>query len=133
MSLHDKVQDIYGAFGRGDVPAILAHLAPDVQWEYGMVSTDVPWLKPRRGHAEVAGFFQESGAATTYQHFQTKAILEGDHLVVALIDAAYVVNATGKTVVEEDAVNIWHFDNAGLVTKFRHRVDTHQQWLAWRP
>jgi ketosteroid isomerase-like protein len=133
MSLRDKVQDIYGAFGRGDVPAILAHLAPDVQWEYGIVSTDVPWLKPRRGQAEVAGFFQESAAATTYEHFQTKAILEGDHLVVALIDAGYVVNATGKTVVEEDAVNIWYFNDAGLVTKFRHRVDTHQQWLAWRP
>jgi ketosteroid isomerase-like protein len=133
MSLGDKVQEIYKAFGRGDVPAILAHLAPDVQWEYGIVSTDVPWLKPRRGHAEVAGFFQESAAAATYKHFQTKVILEGDHLVVALNDAEFVVNATGKTVVEEDAVNIWHFNDAGFVTRFRHRLDTHQQWLACRP
>lgn len=37
------VQGIYQAFGRGDVPAILAQLAPNVEWEYGINSTDVPW------------------------------------------------------------------------------------------
>jgi ketosteroid isomerase-like protein len=38
------VQDIYAAFGAGDIPAILAKLAPDVDWEYGQGLSQVPWL-----------------------------------------------------------------------------------------
>jgi ketosteroid isomerase-like protein len=132
MSLSDKVQNIYTAFGRGDVPAILEHLAPDVEWEYGVISTDVPWLQPRRGRAEVAEFFKTSGAAVQYRKFQNKAIIESGNMVVAVNDAEYVVIATGKTVIEEDAVNIWYFNESGQVVRFRHRVDTHQQWLACR-
>jgi ketosteroid isomerase-like protein len=54
MNLSDNVQNIYAAFGRGDIPAILERLAPDVEWEYGVESTNVPWLQPRCGRAEVA-------------------------------------------------------------------------------
>ena len=42
MAQIETVQQIYQAFGRGDVPAILDHLADDVDWECGPVSTDVP-------------------------------------------------------------------------------------------
>jgi uncharacterized protein len=45
------VQEIYAAFGRGDVPAILDRLAEDVAWETTGTSVheDVPWLLPRVG------------------------------------------------------------------------------------
>jgi ketosteroid isomerase-like protein len=132
MNLSDKVRNIYAAFSRGDIPAILEHLAPDVEWEYGVTSTEVPWLQPRRGRAEVAEGFRASGAAVQYRKFQNKAILESGNLVVALNDAEFIVIATGRTVSEEDAVNIWHFNESGQVVRFRHRVDTHQQWLACR-
>ncbi len=48
MNHVETVQQMYEAFGKGDVPAILAHLASDVEWEYGVNSTDVPWLQLRR-------------------------------------------------------------------------------------
>ena len=57
MANIDVVREIYGAFGRGDIPAILGHLAENVDWEYGPVSTDVPWLQHRRGRAQVGEFF----------------------------------------------------------------------------
>lgn len=130
MTHTETVQDIYKAFGRGDVETILGHLAEDVEWEYGVTSTDVPWLLPRRGKAEVAGFFQ-SLAAVEIHSFQPKVILEAGSVVVALIDLEATVRRTGTRVVEEDEAHIWHFNTAGKVRRFRHRVDTHQHWVAY--
>lgn len=42
MAHTETARAIYDAFGRGDVPAILDHLADDVEWEYGVNSTNVP-------------------------------------------------------------------------------------------
>ncbi|HXK34834.1 MAG TPA: hypothetical protein VNM91_12570 [Dehalococcoidia bacterium] len=49
MSNIETARAIYAAFGAGDVPAILEHLADDVAREYGQGETDVPWLQPRQG------------------------------------------------------------------------------------
>ena len=38
MSNVHTVQEIYAAFGRGDVPAILSRLSESVEWEYGPTS-----------------------------------------------------------------------------------------------
>jgi len=42
MTSKETVLERYAAFGRGDVPAILEHLAPDVEWEYDASPTEVP-------------------------------------------------------------------------------------------
>ncbi|MGE0449300.1 MAG: nuclear transport factor 2 family protein [Vicinamibacterales bacterium] len=123
------VQRIYECFGRGDVAGVLDQLADDVEWEYGVNSTDVPWLQPRRGRADVANFFQALGALE-FHRFQPTAFLEADTIVVALVDLEATVRATGRRLLEEDEVHIWHFDPAGKVRKFRHRADTHQHWAA---
>ncbi len=127
----ETVQHIYAAFGRGDVPAILAHLADSVEWEYGLRSTDVPWLQPRQGRAEVPRFFA-SLSDLEFHHFQPKTFLEQDDVVVVLVDLEATVKATGKRIVEEDEVHLWYFNEAGQVRKFRHRADTHQHWAALR-
>lgn len=124
------IQDIYAAFGRGDVAAILERLADSVEWEYGIASTDVPWLQPRRGREAVGGFFAALGSALEIHRFETKTFLESGNVVVALCDFEATVKATGRRIDEQDEVHIWHFDAAGQVSRFRHRADTHQQWLA---
>jgi uncharacterized protein len=124
------VRGIYEAFGRGDVPAILATLADDVDWEYGGTATDVPWLQPRRGPAQVVGFF-ESLAAIEFKQLTATTLLESGSVVVVLLQLEAVVKATGVTVTEADEVHIWHFDAAGKVARFRHRVDTLQHHRAY--
>ena len=52
-------------------------------------------------------------------------------VVVALIDVDLTVKATGKRIVEEPEVHIWHFNDEGLVTRFRHAVDTYQHVMAY--
>lgn len=38
------VMSIYEAFGRGDVPSILATLADDVAWDHGVRDAGLPWI-----------------------------------------------------------------------------------------
>ena len=125
------VQQIYEAFGKGDVPTILSHLAEDVVWEYGVNSTDVPWLQPRRGRAQVTAFF-EALADFEIRSFVPKSFFEAGDEVVVLVDLDATVRSTGRPVVEEDEVHIWRFDSRGQVRQFRHRADTHQQWKAFK-
>jgi ketosteroid isomerase-like protein len=132
MAHVETVQQIYQEFGRGDIPAILSHLAEDVEWEYGINSTDVPWLQPRRGRTDVAGFFRALADLEVHR-FEPKTFLESGNVVVALLDFEATVRSTGRRVVEDDEVHVWYFDQSGMVSRFRHRADTHQQWQAWRP
>ena len=129
MSNAETVQKMYAAFGAGDIPTILGHLAEDVEWEYGMADAGVPWLQALRGRAAVPQFFAALGALE-FQKFQPKTFLESGNVVVALIDVAIAVKATGRVIVEEDEVHIWHFDDRGLVVRFAHKIDTYQHWLA---
>jgi hypothetical protein len=77
MTNTETVQEIYAAFGRDDVPAILERLAEDVVWEYGVNSTDVPWLQPRRGRSDVGKFFEAPGAVEITK-FQPKQFYRVD-------------------------------------------------------
>ena len=132
MSNLDTVQDIYKAFGEGDIPRILSYLSPSVEWEYGVNSTSVPWLQPRRGPAEVGTFF-ESLAALEFHRFTVKHVVGSGDLIIALVDLEGAVKATGRPLVEEDETHIWHFDSSGKVIRFRHRVDTLQHQMAYKP
>jgi ketosteroid isomerase-like protein len=91
----DTTRQIIHSFLRGDMPAILERLAPDVEWEYGAISTDVPWYQARRGRAGAQAFF-ESLAAVEFLTFEPKAFLGEGGLVVVMIDSDYRVRATGR-------------------------------------
>ncbi len=130
MSNVETVQEMYAAFGRGDVAAILAHLAEDVEWEYGGGTTDLPWFEKRRGRAAVAGFFEALGAIDIHR-FEPKTFLAAGDVVVVLLDIDCTVRANGRPIAEEDEVHIWRFGPDGRVTRFRHRADTHLQWAAF--
>ena len=100
MSNVETVQQIYEAFGRGDVPAILKQLAEDVRWEHhptGNVAQDqdVPYMRPRSGREAAAGFFQDVDEDFEMHSFNPHAFLEGDGLVAAVIEYDLTVKATG--------------------------------------
>ena len=119
------VQEIYEAFGRGDIPAILERLAADVDWERTGGSGDearVPWLLHRRGR-DGAGAFFATLDAFDFRRFEARSLLAGADQVAAVIDIELVVKASGYTIADEE-VHLWTFDEAGLVCEFRHVVDT---------
>lgn len=124
MTPIETVQQIYAAFGRGDVPAILAQLADDVEWEYATAPNPIPWLQPLRGRDQVPGFFEALFAGIEITLFEVNKIFGDDSTVVDLVTLEYTARATGRKVQEIDEVHIWHFNAAGKVQRFRHRADT---------
>jgi ketosteroid isomerase-like protein len=129
MTPIETVQSMYAAFGRGDVATILAACAEDVEWEHNTFPNPVPWLQPRRGRANVPAFFEALGAIEITR-FEPKHFFGEGRLVVSLVDVEFTVKATGKKVIELEEVHIWHFDDAGKLSRFRHRVDTWQTAMA---
>ena len=119
------VADVYAAFGRGDVPAVLDRLAPDVAWENWSDNfaqrAGVPHLVARRGPADVANFFAVLGTYTV-QAFDVLDIIGSGRQVVAEVRASFVLPGGGRFADEE--LHLWTFDDDGRVTRFRHYVDT---------
>ncbi len=116
---------IYEAFGRGDVPAILAVLADDVGWEDWADNwsqrNGVPSMQPRRGRDAVGGFFELVG---TWQitDVQVLSMMEGPNQVAV----EFVIEATlpNGGHYRDEEIHLWTFDDAGKVTRLRHYTDT---------
>lgn len=131
----ETVTRIYEAFGKGDVPAILEHIAADVAWEYAYATDhEIPWLKHARGRDGVVSFLTTVASMLAFSRFEPKAILASDDgaIVVALCDLECTVQTTGKKIVEQHEPHLWHFDAQGRVTRFRHAADTLQHAKALR-
>jgi uncharacterized protein len=116
----ETVQAIYAAFGAGDIPTILGHLAQDVAWESWDVdrteATRVPWLVERKGRDDVVGFFEVVGSLGI-EDFQVLGLMAGGDQVTAEITLR-----AGELADEE--LHLWTFGADGEVTRFRHYVDT---------
>jgi ketosteroid isomerase-like protein len=119
------VQDIYEAFGRGDVPAILAALADDVSWERwddnSAQKAGVPWMQERNGRDAALGFFQIIGTWRP-DRFDVVALMEGGNKVVAEVEAGFTL-PSGKSFREQE-LHLWSFNADGKVASFRHYLDT---------
>jgi hypothetical protein len=133
MSNMKVVQDIYAAFGRGDIPTILDKLADDVDWDYAYraAPNPVPWLQPQRGKDGAAGFFKRVQENLEIKRFAVKTLAEGPNVIVALFDIEATVKTTRKRIVEEDEAHIWHFNDTGKIVRFRHCADTYQGAMAY--
>jgi uncharacterized protein len=121
------VLDMYQAFGRGDVPAILDHLADDVEWDHGVRDTGLPWLVPGRGKGHVAAFFSALGAGLEFTIFDPTTIAEAADTVVVVVREEARARATGRVVEEDLWVHLWTFGPDGKVAAFRHIGDFARQ------
>ena len=134
MSNMKVMQEIYEAFGRGDIPVILDKLADNVDWDYAYreASNPLPWLQAQRGKEGAAVFFKSLQDNLETHHFAVNAMAEGPNVIVVLVDMEATVRQTGKRIVEQDEAHIWHFDEAGKVVRFRHCADTYQTAMAYK-
>lgn len=136
MSHLETTQQIYEAFGRGDVPAILDRLAPDVAWEdfadSSAQAAGVPWLARRNGPDEVAQFFALIGnGELVVSDFQVLGLIGGSgNKVAAECVIEGTVTATGATFRDEE-LHLWTFDDAGRVVAMRHYVDSAKHIAAY--
>jgi ketosteroid isomerase-like protein len=123
----ETVQSIYQAFGRHDIPAILATLSPQVRWEawsdLSAQRAGHPLLVPRTDPAGVGRFFQAIGETVTLHEFQLQDVFGSGRQVAAevMVDCTY--RATGQRIRDEE-IHLWTFDDTGKVERYRHYLDT---------
>ena len=119
------VSDIYAAFGRGDIPAILDRIAPDCRWEAWANNraqlAGVPTLQPRIGPAGVADFFVTVRQLEVHA-FQVLDMVASDRQVAVEVAIAYTT-PTGARLSDEE-LHLWALNEDQQVVRMRHYVDT---------
>ena len=125
----EAVQRLYESYGRGDVDAVLAELADDVDWAAEAASTSVPWYGAYRGRSEVPRFFKEIGSNVEVTEFTLVALTSNETDVVATIHWSYRVNQTGRTAAMY-MQHWWRFAD-GAIVWFRGSEDTEQSAAAF--
>jgi ketosteroid isomerase-like protein len=123
MSNSDPLKQIYEALGRGDVPAIIDKLDPNVEWDVEEPTPGVPWLQPRHGAANVPAFF-ESLAPLSFQRFEPHTFFEAANQVFVLIAMDVTHIASGKQYRFSYEGHLWFFNDTGKVVKYQHVTDT---------
>ena len=127
------VAEIYDAFGRGDIPAILSRLAEDVRWEEWddnhAQNAGVPWLAPRRGRDGAQEFFRVVGGLQM-QDFRVLKMLAGEDSVAAEVVLEFTASNGAR--LRDEEVHLWTFGDDGKVVRMRHYVDTAKHVAAAR-
>jgi len=102
----DTARQMYQAFGRGDVQAVLDRVVDDIDWSTDAAIASAPWYGPRRGKDGLASFFQAiatTGPVTEFTPLAFASNDDGD--VMVFIRYAFTVAGTGKHV----AMNMHHY------------------------
>ena len=116
MSQTTTIQHIYEAFGRGDVPAILAHLSDDVDWDNsGVVSRECPWNGNFTGKAHVPAFFKAVGDHLDFEVFNPQTFVESGHHVAVVLRLESRLKKNGHAL-KNESVHVWTFDSHGKLS-----------------
>ena len=92
------VHEAYEAFGRGDVPGVLAMLTEDVEWSTPGPPDVIPYAGTRTGHEQVAGYFGAFGEAVEVSEFEPQRFFAEEEMVIVLGHYAFRVRSTAKAV-----------------------------------
>ena len=120
MDALDAVRSIYAAFARGDVPAVLTALAPEVRWTE---AEGFPYGGTYVGPSAVLeGVFVRLG--TEWEGFAAapeRFVVEGQ-TVIALGTYSGTYRGSGKSF-SAPFVHVWDFED-GKVARFQQHTDT---------
>jgi len=117
------VSDAYEAFGRGDLPAVLAAMDPEIRWHEAESNPYMPsgeaWVGPE---AIVSNLFVKLGE--DWDGFAVHPDRFHDAGDVVVVEARYsgTHNGTGKAL-DVQVCHVWTLRD-GKITKFQQYVDT---------
>ena len=115
------VQQAYGYFLSGDIPAMLDLLSEDVEWIVPEVE-GVPGRGIWHGREQVGQFFQTLDDTQQAQQFELRGFVAQDDTVAALGHYGWHVRSTGREW-ESDFVHLLTVRD-GEVTRFQEYTDT---------
>ena len=123
MSSTEVIKSAYEAFGRGDMPAVLGAMDPDVRWHEAEGNPYQPsgeaWIGP---DAIVTNLFQKLGADWAEFTVHPSSFHEAGDVVT--VEGRYVGKhgGTGKSL-DCQFCHVWTL-GGGKITKFQQYVDT---------
>ena len=127
----EVVQAAYAAFGKGDVPGVVALLTPDVHWESVGDPADFPALGVKAGTAAVEAQFALLGSLLSFQSFSPQRFFAaGPETVFVLGHYDRTVLKTGKAA-NSDFVHVFVVRD-GKIASYREFQDTATLVLAAR-
>ncbi|HMD94024.1 MAG TPA: nuclear transport factor 2 family protein [Trebonia sp.] len=118
------ITQVYEAFGRGDVAAILDAVTDDVDWAAEAASSGAPWYGVRHGRDAVAAFFSDFGSTMEVEEFTPVSFAANDTDVLSVVRFRARSRSTGKTA----EMNLHHYFKFrdGKIAYYRGTEDTAQ-------
>jgi uncharacterized protein len=116
------VQDLYAAFGRGDIATILDACTPDIAWVVSGQKEDFPLFGTRKGKAEVQDFFRLLSETQDFDEFTPRDFYGDRDKVFALGRYAMTLKKNGRKASSE-WIHIFTF-RGGKVAGFQEFTDT---------
>lgn len=130
------VQDMYAAFGRGDIGFVLEQIAEDCD-DFCVISaspTGVPWHMQgkNKGKTAAARYFETLAATVDHTFFEARDFAAtGDH-VYATVRMTMRIHANGRTLEHPEVIHHFTFRD-GRVVRCRASEDTAQSMAAFAP
>jgi ketosteroid isomerase-like protein len=118
------ITQVYEAFGRGDVAAILDAITDDVDWAAEAASSAAPWYGVRHGRDAVAAFFSDFGSTMEVEEFTPVSFAANDTDVLTLVRFRARSRSTGK-IAEMNLHHYFKFRD-GKIAYYRGTEDTAQ-------
>jgi ketosteroid isomerase-like protein len=119
------LKNLYDAFGRGDIPAVLGLMSADIKWYEAENNPYMPsgeaWVGP---DAVLKNLFMRIGAEWDGFTVHPKSFYDAGNSVI--VEARYTgaYKATGKSM-DAQVCHVWDAKD-GKVTRFQQYVDTAQ-------
>lgn len=118
----EVVRQVYAAFVRKDLSAVLDLQAEDAVWSVAGPADRIPWAAPRHGREGVADFLKTLAQWLVAEQFDIQEYLSRGETVVALGSQRGHVRPTGAPYAF-DFVHVWTLREE-RITSFRVYYDT---------
>jgi ketosteroid isomerase-like protein len=132
MSNVRLVQDVYKAFGRGEIPAVLAAFDPKIEWRQAEGNPYEPggkaWVGP---DAVLQKLFMRIGAEWDAFTIHTKQVHDAGDAVVVEGRYTGTFKPTGKAL-DAQMCHVWKVRD-GRIASFQQFLDTAQLQAVMRP
>jgi len=117
------IQDVYQAFGQGDIPRVLAHFHPTIEWRLAEGHPYSPEGRPWCGPEAIARhFFSRAGGEWEGFTVSPRQLHDAGDTVVLECRYTGVYKPTGRRL-DAQACHVWKVSN-GKVTSFQQYIDT---------
>lgn len=124
MSNGDVIRGVYAAFQKGDIPAVLAAMTPDIVWneaENFIYADRNPYVGPE---AILQGVFMRLGGEWNGFAVREEDLIDAGDTVVTTGRYGGAYKTTGQSI-NAQFVHVWKFRN-GKIASFQQYVDTLQ-------